>query len=170
LKVHASLLGRVKVGEQDDARGGVGLRVKLSCLEVVGKRGVSGSTPCFRLIHGVGQNRIPGKLAVKPTLPVGISCQHAREVAVFTAPHKDRAAAHLCGALNSLQRYIRAARAGRDRCIPQCVRNISPQPSWLNLAPSPISCYWNASRFSVVDPLTQKRASSLSPGSSLFAD
>jgi hypothetical protein len=114
--------------------------------------------------------RIPGKLAVKPTLPVGISCQHAREVAVFTAPHKDRAAAHLCGALNSLQRYIRAARAGRDRCIPQCVRNISPQPSWLNLAPSPISCYWNASRFSVVDPLTQKRASSLSPGSSLFAD
>ncbi|RSH89530.1 hypothetical protein EHS25_002080 [Saitozyma podzolica] len=51
-------------------------------------------------------------------------CQQARAVAVFTAPHEDRAAAHLCGALNSLQRYIRAARAGRDRCIPHCVRDM----------------------------------------------
>jgi hypothetical protein len=50
-------------------------------------------------------------------------CQHARAVAVFTAPHEESAAAHLCRALNSLQRYIRAARAGRDRCIPHCVRN-----------------------------------------------
>jgi hypothetical protein len=49
-------------------------------------------------------------------------CQNARAVAVLTAPHEDRAAAHLCGALNSLQRYNRAARAGRDRCIPHCVR------------------------------------------------
>jgi hypothetical protein len=44
---------------------------------------------------------------------------------VCTAPHEDRAAAHLCGALNSLQRYNRTARAGRDRCIPHCVRNTS---------------------------------------------
>jgi hypothetical protein len=35
-------------------------------------------------------------------------CQHARAMAVFTAPHEDRAAAHLCGALNSLQRYKRS--------------------------------------------------------------
>jgi hypothetical protein len=53
-----------------------------------------------------------------------LCCQHARTVAVCTAPHEDRAAAHLCGALNSLQRYNSAARAGRDRCIPHCVRNI----------------------------------------------
>jgi hypothetical protein len=47
---------------------------------------------------------------------------------VCTAPHEDRAAAHLCGALNSLQRYNRAARAGRDRCIPHCVRNTFAVP------------------------------------------
>jgi hypothetical protein len=56
----------------------------------------------------------------------GGNCQHARAVAVLTAPHEGRAAAHLCGALNSLQRYNRAARAGRDRCIPHCVRNSNP--------------------------------------------
>jgi hypothetical protein len=57
------------------------------------------------------------------TIDLEGECQHARAVAVFTAPHEDRAAAHLCGALNSLQRYIRATRAGRDRCIPHCVRD-----------------------------------------------
>jgi hypothetical protein len=49
--------------------------------------------------------------------------QHAPAVAAFTAPHEDRAAAHLFGALNNLLRYNRAARAGRDRCIPHCVCN-----------------------------------------------
>jgi hypothetical protein len=48
---------------------------------------------------------------------------------VFTAPHEDRAAAHLCGAPNNLQRYNRAARAGRDRCVPHCVRNKCPPSS-----------------------------------------
>jgi hypothetical protein len=43
-------------------------------------------------------------------------CQHARAVAMFTAPHEDRAVADLCGAPDSLQRY----RAGRDECIPHC--------------------------------------------------
>jgi hypothetical protein len=57
---------------------------------------------------------------------VVLDCQHVRAVAVFTGPHEDHAAAHLCGALNSLQRYNRAGRAGRDRCIPHCVCNIDP--------------------------------------------
>jgi hypothetical protein len=58
------------------------------------------------------------------TIDLEGECQHARAVAVLTAPHEGRAAAHLCGALNSLKkRYNRAARAGRDRCIPHCVYN-----------------------------------------------
>jgi hypothetical protein len=54
--------------------------------------------------------------------PRVLVCQHARAVAVFTAPHEGRAAPHLCGALNSLQRYNRGARAGRNRYIAHCAK------------------------------------------------
>jgi hypothetical protein len=39
----------------------------------------------------------------------------------------DRAAAHLCGALNSPESYKIAAGAGPERCIPHCNRNTSPR-------------------------------------------